>query len=138
MNTALIYATKTGHSKKIANAIAKELNVLAEDIKSEPKLDNVDLLFLIGGIYGSQSAPELLSYLEKLNNNMVKKVILLTSSASKVAKQSAVRTLLKEKGIEVEEDEFVCQGSFLFMGFRHPNKDDIQNAVTFAKRFSLS
>jgi flavodoxin len=136
MNKALIYATKTGHSRKIASAVGKELNLIAEDIKSEPKLDNVDLLFLVGGIYGSQSAPELLTYLEKLNNRMVKKVILLTSSASKVAKQNAVRTLLKDKGIDVEEEEFVCQGSFLFMGFRHPNKDDIQNAVTFAKRFS--
>jgi hypothetical protein len=36
------------------------------------------------------------------------------------------------KGIIVV-DEFICQGNFLFFGLGHPNKTDLENAVTFAK-----
>lgn len=133
MKTAVLYVSKTGHSKKLGEAIAKELNITAFNMKSNPKLNGIDLLFLVGGIYGGQSAPDLLEYVKTIDNTMVKKVVLVTSCASKQTKQNAVRDLLKEKNIEVSEEEFICQGSFLVMGWGHPNKIDISNAVSFAK-----
>jgi len=134
MKTAIIYASKTGHSKKIADAIAQELKVPAQDITTNPKLENIDLLFIIGGIYGSKSLPELTGYLKGLDSTMVKKVTLVTSCVSKNTKQEELRKILYEKNIEVVKDEFICQGSFLFFGLKHPNKIDLENAVSFAKK----
>ncbi len=134
MKSAVIYATKTGHSKKLAQAIAKELKVTEQNITTNQKLEHIDLLVIVGGIYGSQSLPELTGYLKGLDNNMVKKVALVTSCVSKKAKQEEVRKILNEKNIEVIDDEFVCQGSLLFFGLMHPNKLDLENAVSYAKR----
>ena len=133
MEIALIYQTKTGHSKKIANAIVENLQIKAEDIKTNPILNQVDLLFIVGGIYGGQSLPELISYVNNLDSTMVKKVALITSSAGKTVKQASIRDILVENNIEVLEEEFVCQGSFLVVGFRHPNKADIDAAIAYAK-----
>ncbi len=131
MNT-VIYATKTGHSRKIAMAIAGELNCSAQNITENPNLSQVDVLFLVGGIYGNQSLPELLKYVEGLTPQNVKKVVLITSSCSKTGKQTEVRKVLERKGILVDEEEFTCQGSFLVFGMGHPNKKEIGQAVDFA------
>lgn len=136
MKTALIYVSKTGHSKKIAEAIATGLGIKAEDVKTTPKLNDVDLLFIVGGIYGGQSLPELTDYIKTIDKNMVKKVALITSCVSKKSKQVVVRELLTSKDIEVVTDEFICQGNFLFFGLGHPNKKEIEDAVTFAKEVS--
>lgn len=134
MKTAIVYFSKTGHSKKIANAIAKELKITAMNIKENQKPQNVDLLFIVGGIYGNESMPEMTNYIKSLSLENVKKAALVTSCASKNVPQTTVRKLLQEKNIEVLEDEFICQGSFLVMGMGHPNKADIQLAVEFANK----
>lgn len=134
LKSAIVYATKTGHSKKLAEAIAKELHITAQNIKSTPKIDGTEILFIVGGIYGGQSLPELLSYLESLNKDVVKKVALVTSCTSKTTKQNAVRELLSKKGIQVIEDEYVCRGNFLILGLGHPNKYEIEGAVSYARK----
>lgn len=133
MKAAVIYATKTGHSKKIADSIAGGIKVPALDIASRPKLDDVDLLFIVGGIYGGKSIPELLEYLRGLDGSTVREAVLVTSCVSKTAKQEEVRKLLAEKNIRVSEEEFTCQGSFLFFGRKHPDPADLENSVKFAK-----
>lgn len=129
----IVYATKTKHSKKLAEAIGGLLNTKAENVSSNPVMKDIDLLFVVGGIYAGESLPELLKYIGLLDGKEIRKVALITSCASKKQKQDQVRSLLTNKGIEVV-DEMVCQGSFLFMGIGHPNKADIEQAVSYAKR----
>ncbi len=133
MKTQVIYFTKTGHSRKIAKRIGKELELEALDVKESPKLKNVDLLFVVGGIYGGKSDPKLLNYLDTLEGGSVKKAVLMTSCTSMKNQQDEVRKRLEGKGIEVSNDEFICKGSFLIFGWGHPNKEDLENAVKFAK-----
>jgi hypothetical protein len=45
-----------------------------------------------------------------------------------------VRETLKSNNIEVLPDEFVCKGSFLFVGLGRPDQTEIDNAVSFAKK----
>ena len=135
MKTGLIYATKTGHSRKIAQAIAQELNIEALDVQKSPKLGEVEKLFVVGGVYGGKCAPEMIDFIGTLKDKQVKRAVLVTSSASQSARQNETRKALESKGIEVTE-EFKCRGSFLFVGIGHPNKDDINNAVAFAKQAS--
>ena len=81
MKRKVIYCTKTGHSRKIARAIAQELQVQAEDIKTGPVLKDVDLLFIVGGIYGGKSDPAMLGYINNIDGSMVRKAALVTSCA---------------------------------------------------------
>jgi len=136
MKNAVIYFTKLGHSKKIAQAIAKELGVKALDIRENPEIEDLDLLYIVGGIYGGVSAPELLKYLKTLDPEQVKKTFLLTSSGGKTTPATNVRTLLGELGIPVAEEEFTCQGAIFFVGLGHPNKTDLQNAIQFVRTTS--
>jgi hypothetical protein len=135
--TRIIYATKTRHSKKLAEAAGNALKIEAENITARPVIKGVDLLFIVGGIYGGESMPELLEYIGTLEGREIKKAALITSSASKTKRQESVRKLLKDKGIEVA-DEMLCQGSFLFVGAGHPNKSDLEAAAAFAVRISQS
>lgn len=134
MNVRVLYYSTTGHSKKIANAVASSLGLQAEDIKENPVLDNTDLLLVASGIYGGQPDPKLLGYFDQVSQNQVKKVALLTSSAGKKTKQVALRDKLNSKGITVLDDEFTCQGAFLVVGLTHPNAQDLNDAVRFAEQ----
>jgi len=133
MDIQLIYATKTGHSKKIASAIAEELGIKSSNVSDQPKLEEVDLLFIVGGIYGGKSLPRMIDFINTLNNRQVKKAVLITSCLSKKTGQTEIRKILSQKNIELLDKEFICQGNFLFFGMGHPNKTDIDDAIRFSK-----
>lgn len=132
---AIVYATKTGHSRKIATAIGKALGTEAVNITARSVLEGVDLLFIVGGIYGGKSLPGLLNYVKSLDAEKVKKAALVTSCLSKKQGQESIRKILQEKGIAVL-GETICRGSFLFLGLGHPNQEDIGEAVDFAVRLT--
>ncbi len=135
MKTAVVYFSRTGHSKKIADAIANSLQLQAVDVKAKPLLEAVDLLVLVGGIYAGASSPEMIAYAESLGKQQVKKVLLITSCMSNRQKQDTIRQILVRNGIEVAADEFVCQGNFLFFGIGHPNSAELAAAVAFVKKY---
>ena len=135
-NVSVVYATKTQHSKKLADAIGKELCVEAKNIAKHPQPQKAALLFLVGGIYAGKSNPVLLSYAEKLDASIVRKAVLVTSSASSSHRaQRELRAVLEKKGIDVA-GELTCAGAFLFIRFRRPNKMDIQTIAKAAKDIS--
>ncbi len=131
--SAVIYATKTGHSKKLAEAIGLALNIEAKNINAKPALNHVDLLFVVGGIYGGVSMPELLEYIKGLETPLPGRVALVTSCASGKQRQTEIRSMLEKKGIKVV-DEYVCRGGILFVSASHPNAEDIKEATAFALR----
>ncbi|HAA25208.1 MAG TPA: hypothetical protein DCE11_03690 [Ruminiclostridium sp.] len=135
---SVVYATKTQHSRKLAEAIGKEFNIEAINAVENPQPKPADLLFIVGGIYACQCNPDLLSYAEKLDTSIVRKVVLVTSSTSiNQRSQRDLRSILEKKGIDVV-DEITCTGGFLFIKLGHPNKKDIQAVVEKAKEISGS
>lgn len=133
IKSSIVYATKTKHSKRIADRIASELQIKVEDIAGQPKLEDIDLLFIVGGVYGGESMPELLEYVRDLKPSSVKSVVLITSCVSGKQKQQSVRNILEEKGIHVI-DEFICRGALAFIFLGHPNSKDLNQAVDFARK----
>ena len=136
MKNAVIYYTKLGHSKKIAQAIANELGVKAQDIRENPEIKDVNLLYIVSGIYGGKSAPALLDFLKTLDRQQVNKAYLLTSSGGKTTPAAEVRETLTDLGIPVADEEFTCQGAIFFFGLGRPNHTDIQNAIQFVRNTS--
>ena len=132
---SIVYATMTKHSKKLALAIAEELGIEAVNATEESKPEKVDLLYIVGGIYGGTCNPVLVSFVNKLDKDMVEKVVLVTNSASESGRcQKQLKTILHEKEIQLL-DEITCTGGFLFVKLGHPNKKDIQQVVEKARVF---
>jgi flavodoxin len=44
-NVSVVYATKTRHSGKLAEQIAKEFGITAKDVEKYPEPEDADLLF---------------------------------------------------------------------------------------------
>jgi hypothetical protein len=80
----------------------------------------------------------MLEYVGKLKSTYAKRVVLVTSCASAKTKQDQVRTILEQNGIAVMPEEFVCRGSFLFFHIGHPSKNEVADAVAFARRMIQS
>ena len=134
---AVVYRSMTGHSKKIARAIAGELGVEVQDVKGKPSFKDVDLMFVVGGVYSGESLPEMLEFVRTLDSAAVKKVALVTSSASDKVGQDEVRAVLKSNDIKIANQEYRCRGNFLVYKMGHPNKKEIADAVEFAKAESF-
>ena len=135
MKQAVVYLTKTGHSRKLAHAVAEVLGVPAQAVKNSPSLPEDCQLFLVGGIYGGHSLPPMLEYAHSLSPERVRQAVLITSCTTGQTRQDDVRQALLQNGIPVA-DEFVCRGSFLFLGLGHPNKQELADAAALAKRQS--
>lgn len=133
MNVQILYATMSGHSRKIAQAIEAQIGSQAHDLKQNPQIPSCDLLFIVSGIYGGESDANLLEYIKKLSSEQIKKVALLTSS-TKGSAQGTLRKTLTEAGMNVAPEEFCCKGSFLFKEMGHPNKAEIAEALAFVQK----
>ncbi len=136
MDIKIVYATKTKHSRKLAEAMGERLKVTPQNIKENTEPAAAGLLIIAGGIYGGQSLPELLAYVKKLDGAKVKSAALVTSCASGKQGQASVRKILEEKGVKVV-DEFICRGSFLFVSVKHPDSKDLKAAADFAEKVAL-
>jgi len=134
MNTQILYASMSGHSKKIAKAIADKTGAPLYNLKTQPTIPPCDTLFIVSGIYGGESSPELLEYAKKMPANQAERIVLITSSTRGTA-QGTLRKTLTEAGHRVETQEYLCTGGFLLMAFGHPNRSEIDNAVSFAEKF---
>ena len=104
---AVRYFSRLGNTKTIAEAIAEGAGVQAVSITDEPVLaEYTDVLFLGGAPYANIMAPELKAYAEKLDNSMVGKVILFTTSNWSRRTVFALKKMLREKQINVEDKYF--------------------------------
>ena len=107
MTKAVRYYSKLGNTKTIAEAIAEGAGVEAISITDEPVLEGyVDILYLGGAPYANIMAPELREYAKGLKKEQVGRVILFTTSNWSRRTVFALKKMLKEKGISVDEDYF--------------------------------
>lgn len=135
MKTAVIYASMTGHTKKMVKAIEKETGITVYDVKANPEteLKDLDVLFIAGGIYASACMSQLVDYVTKLDASCTKKVYLLCSSMDPNGSLKQIEDVLRDKGFSLGEKKYHSKGSFLFFGLGHPSKTEIEGAVSFVK-----
>ena len=130
----VVYATKTKHSKKLAEAIGKELGVDVINAAVCSPIKEMDTLFMVGGIYAGKCNPTLVACAETLDSSVVKQVVLVTSSVSSSQRcQKEIREIIEKKDIKIL-GEISCPGNFLFVKLGHPNAKDVQHVVSEAKK----
>jgi len=130
MKVAVVYYSKSGNTKKVAEAMASELGTGAEPIKDEPELEGVDLLFIGSGCYGGKLTGETVKFLEGLRG--IKRAAVFGTYLGETKAIESMKEILEKKDIEVI-DEWGCTGAFLYLMNRgRPNEKDLDLARQFA------
>ncbi len=133
MKVAVRYYTKTGNTKKLADAIAKVCNVEAKPI-SEPVNEKVDILFLGNSYYAFSIDPEVREFVQGLDKNKIGKIVNFGSAAMLNSTYKKVKAVADKVGIKMDEREFHCKGEFKGVHKGRPNDDDVKAAAEFAKK----
>ncbi len=134
MTYAVRYYTKTGNTKRLAEAIAKELGVEALPI-SEPVNEAVDYLFLGNSYYAFNIDPEVKSFVASLDKNKVGKIVNFGSAAMLNSTYKKVKEAADKAGVLMDDKEFHCKGEFKGLHKGRPNNSDIADAVRFAAQY---
>ena len=134
MTYAVRYYTKTGNTKKLADAIANVLGVESMPI-SVPVNEPVDYLFLGNSFYAFTIDPEVRKFVASLDKNKVGKIVNFGTAAMLNSTYRKVRAEAKKVGVEMDEKEFHCRGEFKGANKGRPNENDIAAAVEFAKQY---
>lgn len=132
MNIAIRYYTRSGHTKKLAEAIAEKINVKAENI-SVPLDEPAELLFLGCSYYAFDMDREVKSFITA-NKDNIGKIVCFGTSAMMKSMKKPMKKLTEPLGIKLSDEEFHCRGEFKFVNKGRPNENDVKNAALFAER----
>lgn len=134
MKYAVRYYTKTGNTKRLAEAIAKEINVEALPI-SEPITEEVDILFLGNSYYAFNIDPEVKNFILNLDSKKVGRIVNFGTAALLNSTYKKIKAQADKVGIKMDEKEFHCKGEFKGMHKGRPNEEDIRAAIEFVKTY---
>ena len=132
MTYAVRYYTKTGNTKRLAEAIAKELGVEALPI-SAPINEKVDYLFLGNSDYAFNIDPEVKKFIHSLDKNKVGRLVNFGSAAMLNSTYRKVKAEADQVGIVMDEKEFHCKGEFNGIHKGKPDEEDLKAAAEFAR-----
>ena len=132
MKAAVRYYTKTGNTKRLAEAMADALGVQALPI-SEPVTEKVDVLLLGNSYYAFTIDPEVRAFVRSLDKSMVGRIVNFGSAALLNSTYKKVKAEADKMGIPMDAREFHCKGEFKGMHKGRPNDEDLAAAAAFAK-----
>ncbi len=133
----VVYYSLSGNTKKVAEAIAAELEVKAEDVKTKEWLTKGSFVFLGSGCYASKPGKELQKFIAK-NDFKGRQVALFgTSAGGKGDEVRVMEELLKWEGSLIK-GSFYCKGRFVLANRGHPNDEELAKAREFAKEMKMS
>ena len=123
MQAAVRYYSRSGNTKLVAEAIAKELGVSAVSVdKPEAVLnERADVLFIGGALYADGLD-------RPLDKAKVGKAVVFSTSWISRHSIDLIRKALEEKGIPVAGETFYVKN--------RPNTEQMQEAADFARKMS--
>ena len=133
MKIAVRYYTKTGNTKRLAEAVAGAAGVEALPI-SVPVDEPVDILFLGNSYYAFSIDPEVRDFIRSLDKSKVGRIVNFGSAAMLNSTWKKVKAEADKVGIAMDEREFHCKGEFKGVHKGRPNQEDVQAAAEFAKK----
>ena len=133
MKVAVRYYTKSGNTKRLAEAVAKAIGAEALPI-STPVTEAVDILFLGNSYYAFSIDPEVRDFVRTLDRSKVGKIVNFGSAAMLNSTWKKVKAEADKAGIAMDEREFHCKGEFKGMHKGRPNEADLKAAAEFAAK----
>jgi flavodoxin len=130
---AVFVDSRGGNTRKVADAIAKELGISVGDFGT-PLPDDPKTLFLGSGTYGGKPGAAMMKFIGA-GTFTGRKVALFGTSASPAGSEKMIVVMaeaLKQKGAKIL-GSYHCQGKFLLLNWGRPNAEDLDNAKKFAR-----
>ena len=134
MKYAVRFYTKTGNTKRLAEAIAEELGIEALPL-SAPITEAVDILFLGNSYYAFTIDPEVRSFIASLSKDKIGKIVNFGSAALLNSTWKKVKAEAEKVGIPMDEKEFHCKGEFKMLHKGKPDANDLRAAREFAASY---
>ena len=135
MKIAVRYYTKTGNTKRLAEAVAEAVGVEALPITA-PIEEPVDILFLGNSYYAFSIDPEVKQFIASLDKNKVGKIVNFGSAAMLNSTYKKVKAEADKVGIPMDEREFHCKGEFKGVHKGKPDDSDMKAAAEFARKIA--
>ena len=132
MKIAVRYYTKTGNTKRLAEAVAEAVGAEALPI-STPIDEPVNILFLGNSYYAFTIDPEVRNFIRTLDPKRVGRIVNFGSAAMMNSTWKKVKAEADKAGIQMDKREFHCKGEFKGIHKGKPDADDLKAAASFAK-----
>jgi flavodoxin len=134
----VIYTSKGGNTRRLAEVIAKAVGVQAQSVVDFAALRAswaaVEILFVGASLYGGKISGALRTFLQGLEPKQAGKVAVFGTSMTGKGALSEIKGILEPKGIPVAGESFQCKGSFLCFNPGRPNAEDMVQAEGFTRR----
>jgi len=132
MKAAVRYYTKTGNTKRLAEAVAEAAGVEALPLDA-PIEEPVDILFLGNSYYAFNIDPEVRDFIRSLSKDKVGCIVNFGSAAMLNSTWKKVKAEADKAGIPMDKREFHCKGEFKGVHKGRPNEEDLKAAADFAR-----
>ena len=131
MKVAVRYYTRSGNTKKLAEAVAKGASCGAEDV-FVPLTEKVDILFLGCSYYAFDVDDSVKRFIVE-NKENIGKIVCFGTSAMMKSMKKPVSKVADSVGVAVADEEFHCRGQFGMLHRDRPNEEDLKDAEAFAR-----
>jgi len=129
----VVYYSKMGNTKKVAEAIAAELGITAEHVKAKKGLTKDSFVFLGSGCYAGKPGGIMQEFIKR-NDFKGRQVALFGTSGGGMGDEvRAMEELLKPTGAIIR-GSFYCKGKMFLANRGHPSREELANAREFANK----
>ena len=135
MKIAVRYYTKTGNTKRLAEAVAAAVGTEALPISNDVS-EPVDILFLGNSYYAFSIDPEVRNFIRSLDREKVGRIVNFGSAAMLNSTWKRVKAEADKAGIPLDDREFHCRGEFKGLHKGRPNDEDLKSAADFARKIA--
>ena len=137
MNIRVVYHSGyKSNTKKVADAIAEYFDVRAERVGKDKVefAEPVDLLFIGSGVYFDKPHKKVSAFINEVNAAIIKNSAVFGTYGNQSNIGEQLKTLVKEHGINVLGEPFVCKGASVGTDSKgHPSGEDLEHATAFAE-----
>jgi flavodoxin len=134
MTVAVRYLSKTGNTKKVAEAIAAAAGVEALSLDGAAGInETTDVLFLGAAVYAFGVDETVTAFIARLDKDKVKQAAVFSTTAMVPSARPHIKKLLDAQGIPLLDSEFHCRGEFKFLHHGRPNAADLAAAAAFTR-----
>ena len=132
MKIAVRYYTKTGNTKRLAEAVAEVVGAEALPM-SVPIEEPVDILFLGSSYYAFSIDQEVRDFICSLDRCKIGRIVSFGSAAMLNSTYKKVKAEADKVGIPMDEREFHCKGEFKGLHKGRPNAEDLKAVAAFTR-----
>jgi flavodoxin len=131
MKIAVRYYSRTGNTKKLADAIADEIGVQSK-LVTDGLEEDTEVLFLGSALYALALDKHMVEFIDSLEGRNIK-VYCFSTTALLPSSYGTLKKALNKVGIEPEKKDFHCRGRFGALHSSMPDQKAIKAVRKYAK-----